>query len=226
MARTTLPERLFVLHHPAAVDRLLDGFEWVVLFKAGSGDKTLEGWLVAQRALEPRTDVPVGFLLLPDDRPASEHVSARSGIAHRSPQIILFRQGRPLFHLDEFAITPDRLGPLLLEHLPAEPGPRVVNRDAVTIAPYRSLLASFVKGELPEARFEWAYLERLQRDAVWRDDQSFELLNGLFENPNGRDVKPARVIALEFQGQMAGRLESLELRARRQLDRLEAADSL
>jgi monothiol bacilliredoxin len=222
MARTTLPERLFRLHDPAAVDRLLDGFEWAVVFKAGSGDKTVEAWLVVQRALEPRTDVPVGLLVLPADRPASEQVSARAGIPHRSPQILLFRRARPLFHLDEFAITPDRLEPLLHEHLPPEHGLPVVNDEVVTVAPYRALLAAFVQGDLPEPRFTWAYLERLRRDAVWRDEESFELLNSLFENRNGRDVNPAGIVAVEFQGHLAGRLEPLEARARRLLERLDA----
>jgi len=226
MARTTLPERLFRLHDPAALDRFLDRFEWAALFKAGSGDRTIDAWLVAQRALEPRTDVPVGLVVLPDDRPASERASARAGIAHRSPQLILFRGGQPLFHLDESAITPDRIAPLVDEHLPATPGPRVVNQDVVTLAPYRSLVESFVRGELPEARFEWAYLERLQREAAWRDEETFSLLDGLFENPGGRDVRPARIIALEFQGQLAGRLPPLADRARWQLEQLEAADSL
>jgi len=221
MARTTLPERLFPLHDPAGVDRFLERFEWAVVFKAGSGDKTVDAWLVAQRALEPRVDVPVGLIVLPHDRPASDRVAAKTGITHRSPQLILLRAGEPTFHLDESQIAPDRIGPLLGEHLPARTGPRVVNEDVVTVAPFASLLTAFVQGELPEERFTWAYLERLAREASWRDDESFGVLNGLFDNPDGRDLRPARAIAREFQGRLTGEREPLEGRARRLLETLE-----
>ena len=82
-------------------------------------------------------DVAVGFIRLPEDRPASDRVSALTGIAHRSPQLILFQSASALFHLDEFAIVPDQLVPLLREHLPAEVGPPVRNEAVVTLEPYR-----------------------------------------------------------------------------------------
>ncbi len=223
MPRTTLPERFFVLHRPDEVDCFLNRFEWSVVFKAGSGDKTVQAWLVVQRILEPREDVPVGFVMLPHDRPASERVRERTGIEHRSPQVILLQADEPRLHLNEFQITPERLGPQLREHLPATPGPRVVNEDVVSLEPYRALLASFVSGELPQERFEWAYLDRLRKEAVWRDAESFDVLNSLFENSHGRDVQSARIIAFEFQGRLAGRIEPLAVRARRQLGRLAAA---
>ena len=82
------------------------------------------------------------------------------------------------------------------------------------------MLTKFVQGELPEERFQWGYLERLAKDALWRDDETFELLNSLFENERGRDVGPARLVAVEFQGQLAGRLEPLKARAARLLEQL------
>jgi hypothetical protein len=226
MARTTLPERLFHLHHPEAVDLFLDRFHWCAVFKAGSGDKTVHAWLAAQHVLEGRDDVAVGFIVLPGDRPASERVSARTAITHHSPQIILFERGHSRVHLDEFDITQDRLAAALSSHLPAQSGLRVVNEDVVSLSPYLELLTSFVSGTLRQERFEWAYLERLQREAGWRDDATFEVLNALFENPDGRDVRPARIIAREFKGQLAGELLPLSVRARRHLNRLTAAPRL
>jgi hypothetical protein len=220
MPRVTLHERFFPLHQPADVDRFLDEFPWCVVFKAGTSDKTFDAWLVAQKALEPRVDVAVGLVRLPEDRAASERVTARSTIAHRSPQLILFNRAQACFHLDEFAITPDQLMPLLHEHLPPEAGPPVRNQAVVTIGPYRVLLSEYVSGNLAEERFQWAYLERLQKEAVWRDDETFELLNGLFENPSGRDVHAGRLVAIEFQGQLSGRLQPLKTRAARMLERL------
>jgi bacillithiol system protein YtxJ len=220
MSRVTLRERFFPLHQPADVDRFLDRFPWCVLFKAGTSEKTFDAWLVAQNALEPRRDVAVGFVRLPEDRSASDRVSARSGVVHRSPQLILFHQGNARAHLDEFDIAPDRLVPLLRDHLPADVGPAVRNDAVVTLEPYRVLLSQFVQGDLPEERFQWGYLDRFEKEAAWRDDDAFEALNGLFENQWGRDVRAARLVAVEFQGQLAGRLEPLKTRAARLLERL------
>ena len=89
MSRVTLRERFFPLHQPDDVDRFLDRFPWSIIFKAGTSDKTVDAWMVAQKALEPRVDVAVGFVRLPEDRPASDRVSVLSGVAHRSPQAIM-----------------------------------------------------------------------------------------------------------------------------------------
>ena len=221
MSRVTLRERFFPLHQPDDVDRFLERFPWSVVFKAGTSDKTVDAWLVAQNALEPRVDVAVGFIRLPEDRPASERVSALTGIAHRSPQLLLFQKANALVHLDEFAIVPDQLVPLLREQLPVEVGSPVRNDAVVTLEPYRVMLSTFVRGELPEERFQWGYLERLAKDALWRDDETFALLNSLFENEWGRDVRAARLVAVEFQGQLAGRLGPLKSRAARLLEQLD-----
>jgi hypothetical protein len=219
--RASLRERFFPLHQPGEVDRFLGAFEWCAVFKAGTSDKTFDAWEVAQKALEPRPDVAVGFIRLPEDRAASDHVSAIAGIAHRSPQLILFHRGAPQFHLDELAIVPNELVPALREHLPAEAGARVQNEAVVSIDPYRRLLRDYVAGTLQEERFQWGYLDRLQREAIWRDDETFALLNSLFENSWGRDVQAARLVALEFQGQLAGRLRPLKERASRLLANME-----
>jgi hypothetical protein len=221
MPRITLRERFFPLHQPDDVDRFLERFRWSVVFKAGTSDKTVDAWLVAQQVLESRVDVAVGFIRLPEDRSASDRVSAVTGVVHKSPQLFLLQHTRTLFHLDEFAIVPDRLVPLLCEQLPVEVGPPVRNEAVVSLERYRTLLAQFLQGHLPDERFQWGYLDRLAKDALWRDDEAFALLNSLFENEWGRDVRAARLVAVEFQGQLAGRLEPLRARAARLLARLE-----
>lgn len=220
MSRVTLRERFFPLHHPDDVDRFLSGFSWSVIFKAGTSEKTFDAWFVAQKVLEPRVDVAIGFIRLPEARAASDHVAGLSGIVHRSPQLILFQEVTARGHLDEFAIVPDQLVPLLSEQLPAEMGPPVRNEAVVTLEPYRALLSEFLQGRLPDERFQWGYLDRLAKEALWRDDETFALLNSLFENQWGRDVRSARLVAVEFQGQLAGRLEPLKVRAARMLERL------
>ena len=78
-----------------------------------------------------------------------------------------------LFHLDEFAIVPDHLVPMLREHLSVEVGPPVRSEEVVTIEPYRVLLSRLLQGTLPEERFQWGYLDRLAKEALWRDDETF-----------------------------------------------------
>ena len=216
----TLRQRFFRLHEAAEVDRFVGALSWCVIFKAGTSDKTFDAWLVAQQVLEPRVDVAVGFIRLPEDRPASDRVAEISGIAHRSPQLILFHEGTARGSLEEVAIVPDQLVPLLREQLPVDVGPAVKNDAVVTLEPYRALLTRFLDGQLPEERFQWGYLDRLAKEAIWRDDETFALLNSLFENEWGRDVRAARLVAVEFQGQLAGRLEPLTGRAARMLERL------
>jgi hypothetical protein len=220
MARLTLPERFFPLEQPADVDRLLDSVEWCAIFKAGSSDKTFDAWLLVQQAFEPRVDVAVGLIQIPAGRAASDHVSTRTGIAHKSPQLILCHRGHAVAHLDERAIQPEPLGAVVQEHLPSTIGPRVVNAQVVSLDAYRRLITAFVDGHLPEERFQWAYLERLEKESMWRDDETFGLLNRLFENLWGREMRAARLVAHEFQGQLAGRLEPLKVRAARLLERM------
>src|SRR6476620_10981326 len=168
MSRVTLRERFFPLHQPGDVERFLSDFPWCVIFKAGTSDKTFDAWAVVQDALEPRADVAVGFVRLPEDRAASDRVSALAGVVHRSPQLVLFQDGHALSHLDEFAIVPDQLVPVLRMQLPADVGPPVRNEAVVTLEPYRVLLSQFLQGQLPEERFQWGYLERLAKEALWR----------------------------------------------------------
>lgn len=220
MSRVTLPERLFTLVEADDVARVLDDQPWCAIFKAGSGDKTLDAWEVVQRAFEPRVDVAIGLIVLPTGRVASAEVARRLGIEHQSPQLVLCHRGDVRFVLQQFDITPDRLVPLLRAHLPETVGPRVVNAQMVTLEAYRRLLDDFLAGRLPEERFQWGFLDRLKREASWRDDAAFTLLNGLFENPAGRAFQPAEVIAREFQGQLGGRLEPLAVRAARLRARL------
>jgi hypothetical protein len=220
MIRTTLRQRVFPLHQSSDVAAFLNGFTWSAVFKAGTSDKTFDAWDVVAGALERRPDVAVGVVRLPEDRSASDAVAAITGIEHRSPQLILLERGNARLHLDELAIVPDRLLPALSEHLPPAIGDTVRNDAVLSVEPYRALLRAFLAGELPEERFQWAYLERLEKDAVWRDDETFTALDGLFVNPAGRELRAARLVALEFQSTLAGTAVPLRRRAVASLQRL------
>ncbi|WP_027883128.1 monothiol bacilliredoxin BrxC family protein [Meiothermus rufus] len=210
----SLHERVFALKTPQEVDAFLEQYELAAICKASTSDKTLEALRYVEKYLEPRPDVALGIIRIPEDRPAADHVEARTGIQHHSPQFILFRQARPLFDLDNWKINPDYLEPLLLQWLPIQIGRPVYNPAVVGLQAYTRLLDRFIAGELSEERFQWAYLDQLKKEASWRSDSDFELLNSLFPNPDGRAFTPAKVVALEFQAQLSGQAAPLLERAR------------
>lgn len=57
-----------------------------------------------QKYLDPRPDVAISIFRIPEDRPASNHLEAGTGIKHQSPQLIHFRQARLLFDLDKLRL--------------------------------------------------------------------------------------------------------------------------
>jgi len=218
----SLRERVFPLRTPQDVDAFLERYELAAIFKASTSDKTLEAMQHVQQCLKPRPDVALGIIRIPEDRPASNHLEARTGIKHQSPQFILFRQARPLFDLDNWNINPEHLEPLLLASLPVHIGKPIRNPAVVGLQAYLDLLDGYIAGRLSEERFQWGYLDRLKKEADWRSDPDFELLNSLFPNPDGRAFTPGKVVALEFQAQLAGQAEPLLKRARRLRERVEA----
>lgn len=207
-------ERMFGLHTPEDVDEFLAAYRLATIFKASITDKTFEGWAYAERYLESRPDVAIGLIMIPADRPASAHVEARTGIKHQSPQLILFKQGIPLFDLDNYSINPEKLAPLLEQYLPAQLGETIINPKVASFQPYRNLLDKLIAGELREEKFQWDYLDLLKQEAGWRSDEDFELLDSLFENPYGRKVQPALIVGLEFKAQLEGKSTPLIERAR------------
>ncbi len=211
----SLHERVFPLRTPEDVDAFLEQHELAAILKASTSEKTLEAMQHVQKYLEPRPDVAIGIIRIPEDRPASNHVEARTGIKHQSPQFILFRQARPLFDLDNWKINPEHLEPLLLESLPVHISKPVRNPAVVGLEAYLELLDRYIAGALSEERFQWGYLDRLKKEAEWRSEPDFELLNSLFPNPDGRAFTPGKVVALEFQAHLAGLAEPLLERAKR-----------
>ena len=146
MSRVTLRERFFPLHQPDDVDRFLGGFPWCVIFKAGHERQDVRR--VARRAAGAgaargrRRRIHPAARGSPGER-SRERRSPGSRTAVRSSSCSTRATARG--HLDEFAIVPDQLVPLLREQLPAEVGPAVRNEAVVTLEPYRALLSQFVQ---------------------------------------------------------------------------------
>lgn len=56
-----------------------------------------------------RPDVPTGWIDVVADRPWSLRVAERTGVAHESPQALLIRSGKPVWHASHGRITTDAL---------------------------------------------------------------------------------------------------------------------
>lgn len=100
-----LKDRVSYLKTPEEVDAFLAQHPNCALFKVGVCHKTQETFTHVQRHLEQRDDVPLGIIRVVEWRPASNHVAALTSIQHESPQLIVFRDGKPVFDRDNWDIS-------------------------------------------------------------------------------------------------------------------------
>jgi bacillithiol system protein YtxJ len=115
----TLKDRITFLTTPAEVDAFLRAHPRAALFKAGTCHKTNETFQHVEQQLGPREDLPLGVIRVVEWRPASNHVEQLTGITHESPQLILFKDGQPVFDRDNWDITAEDVEAALSEHFPA-----------------------------------------------------------------------------------------------------------
>ena len=109
-------DRLRFLTTPEEVDGFLKTNPTSAIFKAGTCHKTQETFVHVKRHLEEREDLPLGVIRVVEARPASNHVAALTGISHESPQIILFKDGKPVFDSDNWDITEEAMAQGLSGH--------------------------------------------------------------------------------------------------------------
>jgi bacillithiol system protein YtxJ len=94
---TTVDEvEAFLARHPQAV-----------LLKLGTCHKNTLALRGVELQLATREELPLGLIRVVEARPASNHVAARTGIVHESPQLILFVDGRAVFERNNWDITPE-----------------------------------------------------------------------------------------------------------------------
>jgi bacillithiol system protein YtxJ len=115
----SLRERLIPLTTPEQVDQFLKAHPACGIFKAGTCHKTPETFKSVEAHLGDRTDLPVGLIKVVESRPASNHVASLTGVRHESPQLLLFRDGKVVFHRDNWDITDEAVAEGLEEHFPA-----------------------------------------------------------------------------------------------------------
>jgi bacillithiol system protein YtxJ len=174
-----LRDRVVNLTTPEAVEEFLQAHPTSVIFKAGTCHKTMQGFGNVQELVEPRDDLMVGVIRVVEWRAASNLVAERTGIVHHSPQVILFRDGEPVFDLDNWDITPQALrqGFDLLPHAPT--GTAQAGRRS-DLTPYLQVLDQYLSGVIDEQRFEYVYTTMFRDDATLRSRHEVEVLGSIF----------------------------------------------
>lgn len=174
-------------------------------FKAGSCHKTMQGFGVLQEALSVR-ELTVGTVKVVENRPVSNKISELTGIKHESPQFILVVDGKTVFDLDNWDITPEAVQAGLEKFLGKSTN-SVSKESRGDVAVYANLLKKFVAGEIPEETFQKTWLYEFRDDANFRSKDEFELLNGLFGDVDwaiqfGRPVEDLRDKAEKLLSQL------------------------
>ena len=180
------------------------------VFKAGTCHKTMQGFGVLETFLKDH-DLPIGFIRVVDWRPASNHVAARTGITHQSPQLIVFRDGEPVFDVDNWDITPEALEPVFATLVPArgEAAAVVSGSAAGSVEPYKALMRAFLDGQLPDWAFQDQYVNMFRDDASLRSKREFELLSNLFGDPDAYHGGLHQLGAPQERGNLKERVQEL-----------------
>ncbi len=175
-----LKDRVFNLTSPEDVTGFLAQNPTSVIFKAGTCHKTMQGFGFLQEKLEPREDLMVGIIRVVEARPASNLVAEMTGITHQSPQVILFKEGQPVFERNNWDITPEDLDAGFAQ-LPASG--EVVRSDKPVrsdLTPYTSVLEQYLSGIINDRQFEYVYTNMFRDDASLRSREEVEVLNSIF----------------------------------------------
>lgn len=110
----------------ADVDAFLRGSGGAAVFKAGTCRKTRETFGRIQEQLEAREDLRLAVIPVVEAREASNRLAEVTGITHESPQIVLVRDGRPVFERNNWSITGEAVALALQEFFTPARGPREV----------------------------------------------------------------------------------------------------
>lgn len=198
-------DRVVNLTTPEAVQEFLASYPTSVVFKAGTCHKTMQGFGYVQEQVEPREDLMVGLIRVVDWRPASNLVSELTGIRHESPQVIVFRDGQPVFEANNWGITPDVLAPAFTELPAGEPVAREQTPGRSDLTPYLNVLQAYLEGDMDDRNFEQTYTYMFRDDASLRSREEVEVLNSIFGDVDQH---------INMHMIMAGRSDSSEVRSR------------
>lgn len=209
----SLHERMYELTEVDEVNEFLDHFSTCVIFKAGSCHKTMQTFGYVEEALDLREDLSLAFVRVIESRSASNHIAEITGIVHQSPQFILFVDGKAVYDVDNWNITPEALGTALGQHLGlAQVAPKKCGcghggcSPRSDVSPYVNLLKEYVGGQLSEEEFQRQWVQTFRMDATPRSTNEFEALNSLFGDVD-RLIVPQSDLK-ERAGELLGQLAS------------------
>lgn len=202
-----LNDRVVLLSTPEAVDEFLGQFPSSVIFKAGTCHKTMQGFGFLEDQLAGREDLMCGVIRVVESRPASNSVAERTGIRHESPQVILFRNGEPVFEANNWGITPDALAAGFGQVPQGAPVAAESAGSGSDLKPYLDVLEQYLTGVIDESQFEAMYTQMFRDDYALRTRSEVEVLNSIFG-----DVDQHMTMHL----MMAGRADTSQLRNRAQ----------
>jgi bacillithiol system protein YtxJ len=174
-------DRVTTLNTPEDVRAFLSAHPTSVIFKAGTCHKTMQGFGFLQEQLEPRTDLHVGIIRVVEARPASNFVAEQTGLRHESPQVILYKEGEPVFEVNNWNITPETLGGGFAQLGDATTTATNQQRAARTdLKPYLDVLEQYLSGVMSDEQFEYVYPIMFRDDASLRGREEVEVLNSIF----------------------------------------------
>lgn len=200
-----LKDRVVLLTSPEDVEAFLGEYPTSVIFKAGTCHKTMQGFGFVQERLEPREDLMCGVIRVVEARPASNRVEETTGIKHESPQVILFKDGKPVFDRDNWEITPEALDAGFGE-LPVGADVNVAQQAARSdLTPYLDLLERYLSGGMDVADFEHTYTYMFRGDSTLRPGHEVEVLNSIFGDVDQH---------INMHMMMAGKADNSQLRGR------------
>ena len=111
-----LKDRIAILTTAEQVDQFLAANTTAAIFKAGTCHKTQSAFEHVQAQFEDREDLPLGIIRVVEARAASNHVEKISGVRHESPQLLLFKDGKPVFDRDNWDITAEAVAEALQDN--------------------------------------------------------------------------------------------------------------
>jgi bacillithiol system protein YtxJ len=173
-----LRHRMHLLTSVQEVDAFLEKFPTAVIFKAGSCHKTMQAFAYAEEVLRQR-DLPIGLVRVIESREASKHITAKTGVIHQSPQLILLMDGEASYDVDNWRITVDAIKTAFTQ---------LLGDELTTSAPfssdlsaYSALLEQFLGEQLALDAFREQWRSTFKRDTALRSHQEFQLLKSLEE---------------------------------------------
>lgn len=198
-------DRVFNLTTVESVQGFLEQHPTSVIFKAGTCHKTMQGFGYVQEHVEPREDLVVGLIRVVEARAASNLVADTTGLRHESPQVILYRDGKPVFEANNWGITPDVLAPAFNQLPQGEPVQYERTPGRSDLSPYVNVLEAYLGGDLDDNQFEQTYTYMFRDDASLRSREEVEVLNSIFGDVDQH---------INMHMIMAGRSDSSAVRGR------------